>query len=58
MEYTLQNMIVETGLLRNIFQQYYKMYSCLATKSWIKQLWKFVQENKIMLVAPKELISK
>ena len=36
MEYTLQNMIVETGVLGKIFPQDYRIYGCLATYSWIK----------------------
>ena len=56
MGFTLQNMMIETGLLHDTFQQDFKVYGCLATDSWIKQLWKFVYEHDIRLVAPKEIM--
>ena len=58
MGFSLQNMMIETGLPHDVFLQDYKVYGCLGTESWIKQLWKFVHENEIHLVAPKEIMSR
>ena len=56
MGFSLQNMMIETGLIQDTFQQDFTVFGCLATDSWIKQLWKFVYEHDIRLIAPKEIM--
>ena len=40
---------VEIGIGRNIFQLNYEKFGCLLTECWIKDVWQFTWEQKILL---------
>jgi hypothetical protein len=49
---TMEEMQMETGLSRSFFSYSYKVYGCLATRSWIAATWQFLSESGITLVDP------
>ena len=47
---SLQLCILEVGIGRNIFQLSYNLFEFLLSESWIKQVWKFADENDITII--------
>ena len=47
---SLESAQLEIGIGRNLFQLEYKLYGHLLTDCWLKCIWKFAQQNDIIII--------